>query len=684
MKIKMLNNETIEKIAAGEMIVRPASVVKELVENALDAGASRVDVYVEKGGKRRIRIVDDGCGIPYNEIPLAFTRHATSKITTIDDLMEVGTLGFRGEALASIAAVSRVSIRTIAQGEEIGSETFFEDGECVNQRVCPFDRGTDIDVTDLFYNVPARQKHMQKSKQEEGFIHNLMERMALSHPEVAIGFHDDGRRIFRTTGNGSLKDVIECLYSRAFFAGMRELDVENAPMKLTGYISDLTQTRGSRDRQIFFVNGRYVRNKGLTKSFEEAYSGYLMNHRHPAGIIFMELPGRMLDVNIHPAKTEIGILNESLVDILFRQGIRSVIRDMDLSVDLSVTLDDSENPEDPDAAEKSVGKGAGEEQEAFGNIPAAGIVVPSETEGGESRPGSDNPGGLDPDAVTAAPVESDGHQPLGADRQVLVQSQSTTKQSGEKAPFVSEAPAAFAAEEPAFSGNPSESKVRGMENSTTPLGKGEGHSGNEPLVTAKPPLPRIDFSGVRIVGQLFRTFILLEKGSEAILIDQHAAHEAFNFEALKKQFASQSAFPSQTLLVPQPVDVSRKIMARFGEWQEALEKDGFDCDPFGDTTIVVRSVPVVLGEPQPAELVELFIEKALSADRELDEKFIARIAMMSCKKSIKGNQDLSREEINRLLEDLTALDNPYTCPHGRPIILRLKAYDLEKLFKRVV
>ncbi|MEG2716117.1 MAG: DNA mismatch repair endonuclease MutL, partial [Eubacterium sp.] len=353
MKIKMLNNETINKIAAGEVIIRPVSVIKELVENAIDADSSRIHIIIEKGGKTSICVLDNGIGIAYNEVALAFKRHATSKLLTIEDLESVETLGFRGEALSSISAVSRVRVTTKTKDEEIGNQSYFEGGSMINQRVCTYDKGTEVLVSDLFYNTPARQKHLQKDKNEEKLIRDILEKLSMSHPEISFSYTSDGREVFKTPGTGVLKDVIESLYGRDFFKRLRPLNIENTPMRLKGYISDLTLTRSTREEQIFFINNRYIRNKNLSRAFEEAYEGYMMVHKHPVGLIFMELPGKMLDINIHPAKTEIQILNESLVNILFKQGIRESLKSQNLVVDAKMVIKEdkkiepSKNIEEP-------------------------------------------------------------------------------------------------------------------------------------------------------------------------------------------------------------------------------------------------------------------------------------------------------------------------------------------------
>ena len=659
MKIKMLSRETIEKIAAGEVIVRPESVVKELVENAIDAGSTHIDVVVEEGGKRRIRVTDNGSGIAFNDIPLAFERHATSKLSTIDELTAIGTLGFRGEALASIAAVSRVTVATIAAEEEMGSRTVLEGGKIVVRDMIPYNRGTDIDVTDLFYNVPARQKHMLKSDKEESAVHDLMERMALSHPEIAFTYFRGEKKVFATPGSSSLAEVIACLYGKSFLTGMREINVANEPMTITGYIGDITQTRGRRDRQIFFLNGRYVRNREISHSFESAYEGYLMNHRHPAGILFITLPGHMIDVNMHPAKTVVGILNESLVGILFRQGIRESLMKQDLSVNLENQLAESS----PKTAEE-------EEIQLSVDIPgistqrstvSAGYVLPdagarrSDIIQKVNHPDKQKRVAEDVSAFYTGDKQS--RQKDGADFIHMA------SQTGKTTP-TSQSPDL-----------PKRDKAVESEQSVNPL---RAVSGSEA------PARGVDFSGCVVAGQLFKTYILLERGDEIIMIDQHAAHEAFYFETLRSKFESNEGFDAQTLMVPVPVDVSKKIIADFDALEEPLLKLGFDCDVFGDEALMVRSVPVLFGVPLEASMVVSFIESLTETDDTLRRELYYRIATMACKNAIKGNQNLSSSEIDTLLKRLEGLANPFTCPHGRPIITRLSRYALEKLFKRVV
>lgn len=692
MQIKMLNNETINKIAAGEVIVRPVSAVKEMVENAIDAGATRITVAVENGGKTKISVTDDGCGIAMGEVPLAFKRHATSKISSIEDLDEVMSLGFRGEALASIAAVAKVAVTTRAAAEEVGSETLFAEGKVQNQRVATYDRGTGIVVSDLFYNTPARLKHMGQTKVEEKQIRDAMEKLALSHPGIAFTYISEGKTAFTTTGSGDLGTVIGSLYGRSFFSGLREINAENAPMAISGYIGDLNSMRATRSEQIFFVNGRYIKNKSFSRAFEEAYEGYVMKHKHPVGILFIDLPGKMLDVNIHPAKTEIRILNESLVMLLFKQGIRQALRGENLVVDVSQELGAVEDevtevkPAESEAIQEPMNLFGDEDQ----NFDAAEDEIVSELEVTEDKKETSLPepqttpekvvtqineetqsGTMGPEVIKDA-LESMADVALTNRVEVIPKKEISQEVHGE------------------VSGELSSPKV------ASPLKAGGAHQVAEaestyqptavsapPRTIPKPPRPNLRLEHLKIVGQLFSTYILLEDVGEIILIDQHAAHEAFMYQELSQRFAEDKDFPSQQLLVPVSFEVLPKETAGFDDYAGALGRYGFDCDLFGETTLMVRSVPIILGEPQPVELLRAFLDYLLNNEAAPRDR-LEGIIMMSCKSAVKANQDLSFTEIKTLLKGLEGLDNPYTCPHGRPIIHKLSEYDLKKLFKRVV
>ncbi|MGL4606907.1 MAG: DNA mismatch repair endonuclease MutL [Eubacteriaceae bacterium] len=630
----MLNSETINKIAAGEVIIRPVSVIKELVENAMDAGATRITIELEAGGKNSMVVRDNGCGISYDEVPLAFKRHATSKLTRIEDLEKIVSLGFRGEALSSIAAVAKVQIKTSYKNEDIGSFTQFEGGELVNQRVSAYGMGTEIKVWDLFYNTPARRKHLEKDKKEEMIVRDLLEKLALSNPKIALTLIIDGKNVFSTFGTGLLIDVVSILYGEEIASRLIPVDYKNSPMTISGFIGDITTTRSHREDQIFFINGRYIKNSRLAQTFDDAYEGYMMKHKHPFGIVFLELPGNMLDVNIHPAKTDIKILNESLVLLLFKQGIRETLRNADLSV----------------------------------NVFSSKTKQKSEAE-------------------DVAFIESSSHvqrfEDKGFQEPVIENSKINEKKRGEKKEEI-----LTFSEKPLPS--PYEEKQEVIEKIMIRESKTLEWYGEENK--KKERIPRPDFTKMKIIGQLFQTYLLLEDQDEILLIDQHAAHEAFLTQELLEVFSLEKEMLSQLLLTPITVKLRPKELERVERGLPFYKKMGYQCDIFGENALIVRSVPILLGEPQNQELLIEIINEDIEADDLMEvttkgifsKEFKDRIISKACKAAVKGKQKLSSFEIQALLGALYETDNPYTCPHGRPIITKLKEYDLMKLFKRVV
>ena len=691
MKIKMLNNETINKIAAGEVIIRPVSVVKELVENAIDASADQINVIIEAGGKNRIVVRDNGCGIAYNEIPLAFKRHATSKLSTIEDLESINSLGFRGEALSSVSAVAKVQIVTRFEHEEVGSLTLFEGGKLINQRVCAYNRGTEITVNDLFYNTPARRKHMEKDKKEETIVRDLLEKIAMSHPKIRFQLSSNGRIVLDTPGTGKVMDVIKGLYGIDMADNLIALDYENKPMKLSGFVGNLKTMRNHRDDQIFFINGRYIKNNRLAQALDEAYEGYSMKHQHPMGIIFMELPGRMLDVNIHPAKTEIKILNESLVCMLFKQGIRETLRNTNLIVDLGTADNDSledyqkksrsdkelidnrylndrdvdnQNSESKDPV-ASIQQARFEDQTAIATIWQVPDLDTAEIVPKEPEPIKTNPVGLGQSELKSEemPLPENGQDKKN--NSIVNDAFCSASEVYER---VAETPVIFALDQ---------------------LDQSKSMLEMKPLPVLKKNVK--DLAKMKIVGQLFNVYILLEGEKEIYLLDQHAAHEAFLTRELMEIFDHKEGFPSQGLMTPIPLRIRPKDLMGIENALTEYKRLGYDCDLFGEDTLLVRSVPVLLGEPQSLDLLKAMIEENIfvsiennGANTVFSEKVKNRIITMACKAAIKGGQSLTHIEIRKLIENLMKLSNPYTCPHGRPIIMRLKEYELMKLFKRVI
>jgi len=544
----------------------------------------------------------------------------------------------------------------------------------INQRVCSYNQGTEIKVWDLFYNTPARRKHLEKDKKEEGLIRDLMNKIALSHPEIAFQIKCNGRIVLDTKGSGKVIDVVNVLYGWEVGSNLIPLDYENSPMKLGGFIGNLKMMRSHREDQIFFINGRYVRNLRLAQALDEAYAGYTMKHQHPFGIVFMELPGRMLDVNIHPAKTEIKIQNESLISLLFKQGIRETLRGSNLVVNIGdgkdpvfdrerLEKEDDENREkkfrDPDDRVAII-TSENQKQEMF-LTDAADPVIKKDAK------------------IKSHQAHMDQTHPVGMnpEKSVLRYEDRPQQKADQETSCKIEIPLAKTMINHKSSGRVFEKTETFLVTEKAPIRQNE-------------LLP--DLSKMRIVGQLFNGYVLLEGIKEIYLIDQHAAHEAFLTQELEEIFESGGFIASQGLMTPIPIKIRPKDLDGVRNALPFYRKIGYECDVFGEDSLLVRSVPVLLGEPQTIELLKGVInENLFTVDEEhrdseklISSKIKNKLISMACKAAIKGGQSLTHEEIKQLLADLMGLENPFTCPHGRPVITRLKEYELMKLFKRVI
>lgn len=684
-RIKMLSPETIDQIAAGEVILRPVSVVKELTENAIDAGAKHIIISIEEGGKKKITITDDGCGIRYNELPLAFKRHATSKISFAQDLSQIRSLGFRGEALSSIIAVAEVEMSTRYKDEEIGSRINFQNGKMVSQSVAAWDRGSQIVVSDLFSDVPARQKYLKKDDEEERVIRETVECLALSHPEIGFTYENGKKKVFQTPGSGDLLAAASAVFGKSIARSFHPFESDNAPMKITGLIGDLDLRRTHRGFQRFFVNGRYIKSPKLQRAYEEAWEGLLMQHQFPAGIIQIDLPPQYLDINVHPQKTEIRLLNETLTLLLFRQGIRDALRSLKL-ISMPVQEEAEGSEADEAAGEASLPKPE-EEQIGLQTVEKidldhleeevreiqTGEATPNPRNSSPDRPEepgtSPEPAKTRPEAAPVSPTTSDHVSDVEApfDRSVKTPAESEAK-----------AEASPAATETGPVEVPGEAKTEPTQTTETPDPMAR-------ILDAIPPsrhLSRPEFSRLRISGTLFQTYILLEEFGRVFLIDQHAAHEAILYEEFRDHLFKKTGFPSQQRLIPKSVSVSSAEADLFERYRDEILQFGFDADRMGEDRLAVRAVPVILGEEQDAEMIREII--TLFDEKKDPTKGLGRIITMSCKKAVKGGEALSRQEIEKLLARLEELDNPYTCPHGRPVILKLSENELRKLFKRIV
>ncbi len=597
MKIKTLNQEVINQIAAGEVIVQPASIVKELIENSIDAKANRIEISIRNGGKKEIIINDNGVGINYDDIPLAFKRHATSKINYLSDLEDLSTMGFRGEALSSIAAVAKVTIITRARDEELGSKTYFENGNLIEQSVYPFEEGTSITVADLFENIPARYKFLKSDKKEEAIIRDIVEKLALSHPDISFSYTNNEKKIFKTPGNNSLTDTAFIIFGGNFSKHLYPFETENLPMKIYGLIGDLDARRTYRDNQIFFLNGRYIKSNLLSRAYEEEWEGKLMKHQYPSGIIFIDLPSYMIDVNVHPQKIEVNILNKTLVTLLFKQCIRQVLEDLDLIPKFIENELVIEEPVDEPKTEYKIDL----EQEKFdlNNVPKKN------------------------------------------EKQDINYSQSSVS-------------------------------IKNENILTENTNSADTSNNNSKFL----------FENLTLIGVLFDTYILLEDADTFYIIDQHAAHEAILYDQYNRIINSNNSFDSQRI-IPHFIEVTNKELESFNKVKGSLNKFGFQAD-LEDNKIKVSAVPVILNIEQNPKLIISMLNYLDNISSNRPDYGLSKVISMSCKEAIKAGNKISKAEIKTLLSNLSQIDNPYTCPHGRPVIQKRSQHEIEKLFKRIV
>ncbi len=635
--IEVLDQHTIDKIAAGEVIERPASVVKELVENAIDAGSTAITVEIKEGGTSFIRITDNGCGIEKDQIPLAFLRHSTSKIRNVEDLLTVSSLGFRGEALSSIAAVSQVELITkTAQG--ISGVRYVIEGskEKVLEEIGAPD-GTTFLVRNLFYNTPVRRKFLKTPQTEAGYIGDLLERLALSHPEVSFKFINNNQVKLHTSGNSNLKEIIYHVYGRDIAANLLEIQGENDLFSVRGFIGKPLISRGNRNFENYFINGRYVKSSLIAKSIEEAYKSFVMQHKYPFTVLHISVNGQLLDVNVHPTKMELRFSNGDVVYHFLEKLIRDTINQGELVYQVSL-----EKERETRAKAQQERK---EQRSANQHIPE-----PFEKKRLES---------IQEAIRKDTPYEKKYPQAPVAPRQP--EPEIPRKTSTEAQPELVAEPLSYAKKEntPEIIQNPVQEDMR-------------------KLLDIKSQKEH------KIIGQLFETYWLVEFDSQLYIIDQHAAHEKVLYEQTmhsleKKEFTSQAIYPPVLLtLNMQEEELLKKYM-------EYFKKLGFEIEPFGGKEYSVTAVPGNLFGLNGKQLVVEILDSLMSFHgNEKPDMITEKIASMSCKAAVKGNQRLSRTEVEKLIDELLTLENPYHCPHGRPTIISMSKYELEKKFKRVL
>lgn len=616
--IKVLAKHIADKIAAGEVIDRPVSIIKELLENSIDAGADTITVEIKNGGKSYIRVTDSGCGINGDEVETAFKRHATSKITDVRDLDSIGTLGFRGEALASIAAVSRVELITRTEDAKMGRKVVIEGSETLENTGTGCPQGTTITVRDLFYNVPARRKFMGSDNAESRRITEMVSRIALSYSDIKFNLINGNKRVFSTQGKGNIFNSIVSIYGNETGRDLIPVEGMRDGFVLKGFTSAPNATVPSRNKEIFCVNGRVVSSIVLQESLEAAYREKLFGGRFPVSFLFLSMPPEKLDVNIHPTKKEIRFDDEFEVRDFVTETVAKALRTIN-------------------AVPKVRREDIKQVREQAAIYSAETTSKPVET----TKVSTPEP----PRPITRAPEFK--REPQG--EQVNIKSILTTLRTQSES-------------------------VKAME--------AELEQEVEVVLEDKKSQNPFDFNDLRVLGAIFNTYILATDESSFYMIDQHAAHERIFYEQFMKQYAAEDKL-SQQLLLPLNVGASAYAVSTEEQWIPIIKNAGYDIEFFGNNTYIVREVPAFMGLEEAESFLKDLLEEINDKPDLKNQRIIDRIITKSCKSAVKGGDLLKAEEIDALINQLKACDNPFSCPHGRPTFVRMTRYEIEKMFKRV-
>ena len=623
-QIHVLDENTINQIAAGEVIERPASVVKELTENAIDAMATAITIEIKEGGISLIRITDNGAGIPKEDIPTAFLRHATSKIQTAEDLLSIGSLGFRGEALSSIAAVSMVELITKTKSSIMGCRYEITGGTPKNDiEDVGVPDGTTFIVRNLFFNTPARKKFLKSAMTEAGYISDIVERMALSHPEIAIRFINNGRHILNTSGNGNLKDVIYQIFGREITSNLLEVHFSAPNIQIEGFIGKPLISRGNRNFENYFINGRFIKSMIINKSIEEGYKNFMMQHKYPFTALQFQIEPELIDVNVHPSKMELRLRNADEIYPEIVKLIHETLEGKNLIVEVK-----AEEEKIPAPLKREVTK----TPEIFETKRREKEKEPQiQTIQNTKLPEN-------PKSTNSQEIQKEQQKP-----EILVSSPPVLKE---------------------------ENAYRKPEQMTL----------FDDSFLSKEARTR-----TRIVGQVFETYWIVEYGEKMFIIDQHAAHEKVLFERTMKSLKAKENI-SQELNPPMILNLSLREGELVKKYHVEFARAGYEIEEFGGNDYAVHTVPYDLYKVAREDMLMEMID-TLADDGNIrggSELIMERIASMSCKAAVKGNNRLSIREANTLIDELLTLDNPYHCPHGRPTIISMSKYELEKKFKRIV
>ena len=615
--IAILNQETIDKIAAGEVVERPCSVVKELVENAIDAGSTAITVEIKEGGISFIRITDNGCGIERDQVAVAFYRHSTSKIRSAEDLLTVKSLGFRGEALSSISAVARVELITKTYDELTGTRYVIEGSKELSNEEIGAPDGTTFIVKDLFYNVPARRKFLKTAQTEGSYISDMVEKLALSHPDISFKFINNNQTKLHTSGNGNRKDIIYHIFGREISSSLLEVKHECEYFKVEGFIGKPVITRGNRNYENYFINGRYVKSNILSRAIEEAYKSFLMQHQYPFTVLYFTFFSE-LDVNVHPTKMELRFDNNNEIYVELCDTIYAILSHKEMIPE--VPVDSTPAPKkivheykepipEPFEKRRINEVRAAESKSVYGQSVTSAVKDYSAIETAAKTPETST-------AYKPAQVVTGTQQTLGDYDKVFL-TESAKKQ----------------------------------------------------------------FS---IIGQLFKTYWLIEFEDKLYIIDQHAAHEKVLYEKTMARPANKD-FTSQRISPPIVMTLDAKESEMLEKYRPQIEQFGYEVEHFGGKEYMISAIPDNLFNIDMKDLfIEMLDDFSNATGRQTPDIITEKVASMSCKAAVKGNDKLTLPEINKLIDELLSLDNPYNCPHGRPTIISMSKYEIEKKFKRIV
>lgn len=616
-KINVLDKNTIDKIAAGEVIDRPLSIVKEMLENAIDAKATAITAEIKDGGISLIRITDNGEGIEKSEVRNAFLRHATSKIKNVEDLLTSGSLGFRGEALSSIAAVTQVECVTKLQNELTGTRYVIEGGEEKLMEEVGAPAGTTFIIKNLFYNTPARRKFLKTPQTEASYISAIVEKIALSHPEISIRFINNNQNKLHTSGNNKVKDIIYSIFGREISSNLLEIDEKITDMHLTGYVGKPIISRGNRNNMIYFINGRYIKSKIINSAIEEAYKPYMMQHSYPFCVLYFEINSSLIDVNVHPSKMEIRFEKQMDIYNLFYNAVSEALREKELIPEVTVN-----NQEVKQEIQK---------EKAKPYIPPEPFEINRSSE------------------INRSNTEENNYIKIHDDNCVRTDDSIYNDTVREK-----------------------------YEDNNTAYEAVQTELFNDRFLSAKERVKH------KLIGQVFDTYCIVEYNDNMYIIDQHAAHEKVLYEKTMADLANKE-ITSQMLNPPIILTLSMEEELLIKKFEENFKQLGYEIEHFGGRDYAVRAVPANLYSIGSKELLINIIGTLNENSTELSSELITeKIASMSCKAAVKGNNKLSAAEVDSLIEQLLSLDNPYNCPHGRPTIISMSKYELEKKFKRIV